>query len=121
MSKEIRYITPGASLRDAAEMMRDTRIGALLVEQEGKYIGVLTETDLVRRGMAAGKEPSSEKVQSIMSAPVISIDINSPVSAASDLMSENGIRHLAVTDSGKFVGIISVRDLLRYYKNWGSF
>jgi len=121
MTREIKTIDPNASLCDAAKIMRDKRVGALFVEEAGNYIGVISETDLVRRGMAEEKNPRLEKVRAIMSSPIISIDIDRPPSDASDLMSEKGTRHLAVTDSGKIVGLISVRDLLRYYKNWGAF
>jgi CBS domain-containing protein len=121
MTRQIKTINSTASLCDAAKMMREIRVGALFVEESGNYIGVISETDLVRRGMAQGKDPRIEKVQTSMSSPIISIEIDSPASDASDLMSEKGIRHLAITDSGKIVGVVSVRDLLRYYKNWGSF
>jgi len=121
MTREIKTIDPNASLYDAAKIMRDKRVGALFVEEAGNYIGVISETDLVRRGMAEDKNLRLEKVRAIMSSPIISIDIDRPGSDASDLMSEKGTRHLAVTDSGKIVGLISVRDLLRYFKNWGAF
>src|SRR3972149_3107169 len=121
MTREIKTIDPTASLYDAAKIMRDKRVGALFVEEAGNYIGVISETDLVRRGMAEDKNLRLEKVRAIMSSPIISIDIDRPASDASDLMSEKGTRHLAVTDSGKIVGLISVRDLLRYFKNWGAF
>lgn len=121
MTREIKTIDPNATLCDAAKIMRDKRVGALFVEEAGNYIGALSETDLVRRGMAEERNLHLEKVRAIMSSPIISIDIDRPASDASDLMSEKGTRHLAVTDSGKIVGVISVRDLLRYYKNWGAF
>lgn len=92
-----------------------------MVTKDDQLVGIVSETDLVRKGMAEGRDLHQEKVQWIMSSPIISIDIDRPASDASDLMSERGIRHLAVTDSGKIVGVISVRDLLRYYKNWGAF
>ena len=121
MSRQIKTISPSASLCDAAKMMREMRVGALFVKESGNYIGVISETDLVRKGMAHGKDPHIEKVQTCMSSPIISLEMDHPASDASDLMSEKGIRHLAITDSGKIVGLISVRDLLRYYKNWGAF
>ena len=121
MNREIKTIPADASLCDAAKMMRDVRVGALFVTESGNYIGVISETDLVRRGVAESKNLLLEKVRSVMSSPIISIEIDRTASDASDLMSEKGTRHLAVTDSGKIVGVISVRDLLRYYKNWGAF
>jgi len=121
MNRKMRTIQTGATLLEAARLMREVRVGALLVEENGQFVGVVSETDLVRKAMAEGREIDQEKVRTIMSSPIITIDIDRPASDASDLMSEKGIRHLAVTDSGKIVGVISVRDLLRYYKNWGSF
>jgi len=121
MNRKMRTIQTGATLLEAARLMREVRVGALLVEENGQFVGVVSETDLVRKAMAEGREIGQEKVRTIMSSPIITIDIDRPASDASDLMSEKGIRHLAVTDSGKIVGVISVRDLLRYYKNWGSF
>jgi len=121
MNKNMRTIQTEGTLLEAARLMRELQVGALLVEENGHLVGVVSETDLVRKAMAEGREISQEKVRTIMSSPIITIDIERPASDASDLMSEKGIRHLAVTDSGKIVGVISVRDLLRYYKNWGAF
>jgi CBS domain-containing protein len=55
-----------------------------------------------------------------MTTPLITIEIDRSAHDASDLMAERGIRHLAVTDDGRIVGMLSVRDLLRYFKNWGT-
>lgn len=120
MSQDIRVIEPDAFLVDAAVMMRDTRVGALLVGTPGSYIGVVSESDLVRRAMADGLNPKEEPVRRIMSSPLITIEMDRSAHEASDLMAEKGIRHLAVTQDGLIVGIISVRDLLRYFKNWGT-
>ena len=121
MNRNMRTIQTEGTLLEAARLMRELKVGALLVEENGHLVGVVSETDLVRKAMAEGREIGQEKVRTIMSSPIITIDIDRPASDASDLMSEKGIRHLAVTDSGKIVGVISVRDLLRYYKNWGAF
>ena len=57
MNRKIRTVEAGATLVAAAEMMRDARVGALLVVEQGAYVGVLSETDLVRRAMATGLDP----------------------------------------------------------------
>jgi CBS domain-containing protein len=121
MNRTVRTIQAEATLLEAAALMRELRVGALMVEEEGRLVGVVSETDLVRKGIAEGRDARQEKIRAIMSSPIITIDIDRPAGDASDLMSEKGIRHLAVTDGGKIVGVISVRDLLRYYKNWGAF
>jgi CBS domain-containing protein len=70
--------------------------------------------------MANGFSAEQMTVRMVMSTPLITIDIARSAHEASDLMAEQGIRHLAVTDEGHVVGMISVRDLLRYFKNWGT-
>jgi signal-transduction protein with cAMP-binding, CBS, and nucleotidyltransferase domain len=100
--------------------MRDARAGALLVTDGREYIGIVSEADLVRKAMADGVLPDQTCVRAVMSVPVITIDIEQSAHSASDIMAEKGIRHLAVTEEGRIVGMLSVRDLLRYFKNWGT-
>ncbi len=101
-------------------LMREERTGALLVTEQDRYVGIVSETDLVRKGLADHLDPAMEPVRRIMSRPIISIEIDRTAHEASDLMAEKGIRHLAVTEDDRIVGMLSVRDLLRYFKNWGA-
>lgn len=116
VNRVIETIDYSATLKTAAQIMRDKKIGSLLVMKEGKKAGILSETDLARRAVAEGLVPDKVKVEAIMSSPIITIDIRSTPEMANDLMKDKGIRHLAVTEQGEIVGIISVRDLLRYFK-----
>jgi CBS domain-containing protein len=113
-------VRPDDSLLTAAQHMRDGRVGALLVLDQDRFIGVVSEADLVRKAMANGYRADEVLVRSVMSTPVVMIDIGRSAHDASDLMAEHGIRHLAVSEEGAIVGMISVRDLLRYFKNWGT-
>ena len=117
MSRNLKTIPHNATLKEAACLMRDKRIGSLLVVQNGDHVGILSETDLVRRGIAEGLDPDKAIVEGIMSSPIITIDIEKTAEEANAVMSERGIRHLAITNEGKIVGILSVRDLLIYFKN----
>ncbi len=117
MKREIKGISPEASLREAAQQMRDRSVGSLLVGEGEEKIGIISEGDLVRLGMAAGLDPDKSRVVSIMSSPIISIDIEKTAKDANDLMADKGIRHLVVTDREKIVGIISIRDLVICFKN----
>jgi len=119
MKRNPRSISPEATLAEAAAMMRDTRVGAILVAEQGAFIGIVSETDLVRKAMAGQLNAAQAKVRAVMSSPVITIEQDRSAHDASDLMAEKGIRHLAVTEDGRVVGIVTVRDLLRYFKNWG--
>src|SRR5712691_6525776 len=121
MSRRILTASPSTPVVQAARTMSDAKIGALLVlEEDGRYIGIISETDLVRKVLAAEREPSQVLVSEVMMAPIITIEIDRSAHEASDLMAERAIRHLAVTEDGRIVGMLSVRDLLRYFKNWGA-
>jgi CBS domain-containing protein len=117
MHRDLQEISPKATLRDAAKQMRDKRIGSLLVSEGMERLGIVSETDFVRKALAEGLNPDTTPVEKIMSQPVIGIDIDKTAKEANDLMATKGVRHLAVTDKGKIVGIISVRDLVICFKN----
>jgi signal-transduction protein with cAMP-binding, CBS, and nucleotidyltransferase domain len=117
MARELRTIDRNASVRDAARSMRDKRVGSLLVQSEGDYVGIVSETDVVRRGVAEGLDIDHEPVHRVMSSPLITLDIKKSAVEANALMSERAIRHLVITEEGKIVGVLSVRDLLIYFKN----
>ena len=116
VNRTIETVDHNATLQTAARQMRDRKIGSLLVRKDGENIGIISETDIARKAVAEGRSPEKVKVGSIMSRPIITIDIKATPEMANDLMKENGIRHLAVTEQDKISGIISVRDLLRYFK-----
>ncbi len=120
MSRALKTVSPDATLLEAARQMRDAKVGALLVSERNVYLGVVSESDLVRKAMAEGVDARQARVCSVMSSPLITIEIDRSAHDASDLMAEKGIRHLVVTEEGQIVGILSVRDLLRYFKNWGT-
>lgn len=117
MHRDLQEVSPKTTVRDAAKQMRDKRVGSLLVSEGMERIGIVSETDFVRKALAEGMNPDTTPVEKIMSQPVIGIDIDKTAKEANDLMATKGIRHLAVTDKGKIVGIISVRDLVICFKN----
>lgn len=117
MNKEIKSIPPETTLAAASQKMREQQVGSLLVRRGDDYIGILSESDLVRRGMAEGRNPSQATVESIMNRPIITIDVKKTAEDANALMSERAIRHLAVTENNRIIGVLSVRDLLIYFKN----
>ena len=113
-------VRPDDSLLVVAQRLRDARVGAMLVADHGDYVGIVSEADLVRKAMANGAAAEQVLARAVMSTPVMTIDIARSAHDASDLMAERGIRHLVITEEGRVVGMISVRDLLRYFKNWGT-
>ena len=104
-------------VRQAAQMMRDHGIGSVFITADKEMIGILTDTDLVKRIVAVGADPDQTAVEKIMSAPILSIDGDKTLLDANDLMARQHIRHLGVTKDGKLVGMISVRDLVVFLTN----
>jgi CBS domain-containing protein len=113
MRKSIETIDQGETLEAAARRMAEKHVGSLLVSQTGKLVGIVTESDMVRKALAYNLDPRLIRIGSLMNHPVIDIDINRTIHDASELMAEKGIRHLAVMEINKIVGILSVRDLIR--------
>ena len=101
----------------AARIMRDRGIGSLFVTNGKEIVGILTDTDMVRRVVAAGADTRKTTAEQIMSAPILTIEQNKTVLDANDLMAQTHVRHLGVTQDGKLVGMISVRDLVVFLTN----
>ena len=98
---------------EAAQKMEEKRIGSLLVLEAGDMAGIVTETDVVRKVIASRLPAHSTRVGAVMNYPLIQIDINHTVRDASRFMAEKRIRHLAVKENNKVVGLLSVRDLIK--------
>ena len=103
--------------RAAAALMRDRNIGSLFVTRNKEIIGIITDTDMMRRVVAVGLEASKTPVEQIMSAPILTIEDNRTLLDANDMMAKSHVRHLGVTRDGKLVGMISVRDLVVFLTN----
>ncbi|GJL65326.1 MAG: CBS domain-containing protein [Nitrospirales bacterium] len=115
MTKDVSRISEDASIHEAANLMQKQRIGSLLVQKGQDYSGIITETDIVR-GVAEQRDMTQLTVQALMSSPIITVNRTLSPQYARDLMADRHIRHLAVTEDDKIVGVISVRDLLAYFK-----
>ena len=111
MTNEVISIDQEASVQVAAEKMRKENICSLIVQQAGNFIGVVTETDVVKKVVAKRKVLSQTKVGEIMTSPIISIESTQPLNKANIIMALKGIRHLPVSSRGKIVGIVSSKDL----------
>ena len=113
MQTTMETIASERTVLEATQTMAEKRIGSLLVLEAGDMVGLVTETDVVRKVIVAGLPARRTSVGAVMNAPLIQIDINDTAREASRLMAEKRIRHLAVTEDNKVVGLLSVRDLVK--------
>jgi CBS domain-containing protein len=112
MTRNVVTISPNATAQEAARAMASNRIGSLLVSDGPRFVGLLTETDIVRKVVGEGKDPAKTPVSSIVGGSLESIESTRSLSDASDRMRSSGVRYLAVTSGGNVVGLLSIRDLL---------
>lgn len=104
-------VEPDVTIRDAAIVMERAGVGALVVLGGTAPVGVVTDRDLVRRGMAKGLLPDA-RVDAVMSAPVITLEADADLHRAFALFRSHAVRRLAVVDGERFVGMITIDDLL---------
>ncbi len=124
MIKNLKTIPCESSVFEAAKRMRAEGIGALMVERKGKLlkdaeskiIGLVSETDIIRKAVAEDKNLHNTPVESIITSPMITVETTWPVEEAYDMMKQQGVRYLLVTEAKNVVGLISLRDILVYLK-----
>jgi CBS domain-containing protein len=101
-----------ATLKEAAETMRDCEIGDVIVLKANEPCGIITDRDLVVRGIAEGKDPAKTRLKALCSHELMTVSPQDPIDKAIDLMRQNAIRRLPVCDeAGKVVGVVSLGDL----------
>lgn len=113
MNNSIVSVDSSVTATDAAKMMEDTGVGAVIVLEKNTPIGIVTERDFAIK-ITAHSYPIDTPVRRIMSSPLISIDPNSDLWVASDLMSTRKVKKLPVIDNDKVVGIITSSDLVKH-------
>lgn len=104
---------PGSSVFDALQLMQDRDIGFLVVLDNDKLVGVISERDYARKVVLVGKSSRDTPVRDIMTETVLSVALSDSVPHCMALMTENRIRHLPVMEGSRVIGVLSMRDLLK--------
>jgi CBS domain-containing protein len=107
-------ISPDATVFEAIRMLADKNVGALLVVEEGKVMGMFSERDYTRKVALEGKTSQKTLVREIVSKDVVTVTPLNTVEDCMRLMTDKRIRHLPVLDNGKLVGLVSIGDMV----NW---
>ena len=106
-------ISSDAKIIEALQLMQDSNVGSVVVMDQGKYRGILTERDYARKVILLDKNSSDTLVSEIMSVDLPGVQLGSSVEVCMILMSENNIRYLPVIEKGELIGIISSNDLIK--------
>ena len=110
--REVQVIGGSAPVRHAARRMRDVGVGSLIVMQNGKAVGIVTDRDLLTRVVARGLDAARTPVGDVMSAPLVSVSPRESLERVIDTMVERGIRRVPVLCSGRPTGIVALDDLV---------
>jgi CBS domain-containing protein len=109
----IHSVTPDAPVLDAIRLMAEHSVGALLVMEGKRLVGVVSERDYARKVILLGYASSETPVRQIMSSPVMTVRPEQSVRECMQLMSEKRFRHLPVVDGDAVIGVLSIGDLVR--------
>ena len=112
MSKNVLTVDKSTSLQDAAQNMKKTNVGCVVVMEDSKPVGIVTERDFVTKVAAEGR-PLFTEIYEVMSSPLITIDPEETVWEASEAMKEKRIHKLPVIENEQVIGIITTTDIVK--------
>lgn len=114
MARNLVTVDKHVTVQEVAKIMEAKEVSSVIVidKESGEIAGIVTERDIVRKVVAKGVDGSSYLVKGVMSTPLLTIDSSKTIFEAGDYMDQKKVRHLAVTEGGKVVGVISIRDLI---------
>lgn len=109
----VHAVSPATTVAAATAKMQDQHSHSLIVERDGATdaFGIITSTDVIRKVIAAGKNPASVRVRDVMSKPIITIPPDCTLFDVAQLMARNHINHLPVFDGQKLIGMVSSTDI----------
>jgi CBS domain-containing protein len=114
MTKQVHTVRTDASVLEVARIMRDRRIGDVLVtDEDGSLCGIITDRDIVVRAVAAGMSLDQTKVSEICTEDLVQVDANASIEEIIAIMREHAIRRVPVVHGDKPIGIVSIGDLAR--------
>ena len=111
MTTKLATAQPETTLEEIATMMRTGDVGAIPIADGDELVGIITDRDIVVRCIAEGKDPSEACAEDILVGDVATIDPESEVDKAAEIMSRQQIRRLPVVENGRLIGIVSIGDI----------
>lgn len=111
MKKNVLVLSKDASVKDTLDLMLENKAGSVIITENDKIIGIVTERDILSKIVNLNKS-LDVKISEIMSSPVITISKDETVEKAAEIMTENRIKKLPIIDKGKLVGILTLTDIV---------
>ena len=112
-SRELCTISPDALVFDALKLLAEKNIGALLVVENGKLAGIISERDYARKVILLGKSSHDTPVKEIMTERVVCVQPGNTVEECMALMTDKHVRHLPIIENEKLLGVLSIGDLVK--------
>jgi len=105
-------VKPETSVLDTLKLMSENEVGAVVVMDNDRLVGIATERDYARKVVLEGKLSMDTTISEIMTANPVTVGVGDSIKTCMESMSHNHIRHLPVVDHGKLIGVLSIRDML---------
>lgn len=112
-SHEIFKVSPDVSVLDALKLLAETDVGALLVMDGDRMVGIFSERDYARRVVLQGKSSRQTPVREVMTDRIVCVQPNQTIEEAMAMMTEVRCRHLPVVEHGRVIGVVSIGDLVK--------
>lgn len=113
MTTPAETLAPTATLTEAAQQLRDLNVGSLPILDGDHLLGVVTDRDIVVRGIAEGLDPSSATVAEVATGAVVTVDVDDDAAEVARIMGERQVRRVPVLDGERLVGVIAQADVAR--------
>jgi len=110
-NQSLTTLAPQTTVREAAKLMTERKIGAIMVVEGGRLVGIFSERDVLGRVVARGLDPDKTLLRDTMTPNPVTVGPDDPPASALEMMAQRGFRHLPVVDGERIVGMVSIRDL----------
>jgi CBS domain-containing protein len=119
MIRDVKTANPEETILNATETMNQYEIGCMVITENGKPVGIITERDVLKRVVSKRKDPAKTRLYEIMSKPLVTVKPHITVTSAARIMIKQKIKKLLVTNGGQLVGILSLTDLIPLLREYG--
>jgi CBS domain-containing protein len=111
--RDVYTVSPEATVYEAARVMAERNVGAVLVSENGDAVGIFSERDCTRRVLLEGRSAHDTRVEDVMTGVLRAVSLHDSVDHCMQMMTDKRVRHLPVVDDGRVVGVISVGDVVK--------